>query len=151
MARNLDMTALRAFVAVADAGGVTRAAGLLNLTQSAVSMQIKRLEDFLGANLFQRAARRISLSPEGEQLMSFARRMLALNDEAMARLSAACCEGEIRLGVPHAIVYPQIPGVLQRLATLYPEATGRPVSASAGQSDVLVHPAAERGLRAGRV
>ena len=120
MARNLDMTALRAFVAVADAGGVTRAAGLLNLTQSAVSMQIKRLEDFLGANLFQRAARRISLSHEGEQLMSFARRMLALNDEAMARLSAACCEGEIRLGVPHDIVYPAIPGILKRLAAQFP-------------------------------
>lgn len=120
MARNLDLTALRAFVAVADAGGVTRAAGLLNLTQSAVSMQIKRLEDALDISLFLRAARRLSLTPEGAQLMGFARRMLALNDEAMARLSSAACDGEIRLGVPHDIVYPAIPGILKRLAAHYP-------------------------------
>ena len=120
MARNLDLTALRAFVAVADAGGVTRAAGLLNLTQSAVSMQVKRLEESLDSNLFLRAARRLSLTPEGEQLMGFARRMLALNDEAMARLSSAACEGEIRLGVPHDIVYPAIPSILKRLAARYP-------------------------------
>lgn len=120
MPRNLDLTALRAFVAVADAGGVTRAAGLLNLTQSAVSMQLKRLEDSLDASLFSRAARKLALTPEGEQLMGFARRMLALNDEALARLSSAAFEGEIRLGVPHDIVYPAIPGILKRLAAQYP-------------------------------
>ena len=120
MPRNLDLTALRAFVAVADAGGVTRAAGLLNLTQSAVSMQLKRLEDSLGIGLFLRAARRVSLTPEGEQLMGFARRMLALNDEALARLTSDSYEGEIRLGVPHDIVYPAIPGILKRLAAQYP-------------------------------
>ncbi|MEH7827550.1 LysR family transcriptional regulator [Gemmobacter denitrificans] len=120
MARNLDLTALRALVAVADAGGVTRAAGLLNLTQSAVSMQLKRLEDSLGLALFLRNARKLSLTPEGEQLIGFARRMLALNDEALARLTGADFEGEIRLGVPHDIVYPAIPGILKRLAAQYP-------------------------------
>ncbi|GGW37801.1 LysR family transcriptional regulator [Gemmobacter lanyuensis] len=120
MARNLDLTALRAFVAVADAGGVTRAAGLLNLTQSAVSMQLKRLEENIGTDLFLRAARRLSLTAEGEQLMSFARKMLALNDEALARLTSSAYEGEIRLGVPHDIVYPAIPGILKRLAAQYP-------------------------------
>ncbi len=120
MARNLDLSALRSFVAVADAGGVTRAAGLLNLTQSAVSMQIKRLEDSLGQALFLRAARKLALTPEGEQLLGFARRMLALNDEALARLSSAAFEGEIRLGVPHDIVYPAIPGILKRLAAEFP-------------------------------
>ena len=54
MARNLDLTALRALVTVSEVGGVTRAAGLLNLTQSAVSMQIKRLEESLGTALFNR-------------------------------------------------------------------------------------------------
>ena len=120
MARNLDLTALRSFVAVADAGGVTRAAGLLNLTQSAVSMQIKRLEDGLGFGLFARAARRLSLTAEGEQLLGYARRMLALNDEALARMTGAGCEGEIRLGVPHDIVFPAIPGILKRLSTDFP-------------------------------
>lgn len=120
MARNLDLTALRSFAMVAETGGVTRAAGLLNLTQSAVSMQIRRLEESLDLALFSRVARRLVLTAEGEQLLGYARRMLETNDEALARLTCASFEGEIRLGVPYDIVYPQIPGVLQRLATLYP-------------------------------
>jgi DNA-binding transcriptional LysR family regulator len=121
MPRNLDLSALRSFVTVADVGGVTRAAGYLNLTQSAVSMQIKRLEESLGAPLFFRAARKLALSPDGEQLLSYGRRMLALNDEAMSLLSATCCQGEIRLGVPHDVVYPVIPGILRRMAAAYPK------------------------------
>ena len=120
MARNLDLASLRSFVTVADVGGVTRAAGYLNLTQSAVSMQIKRLEEALGLSLFLRAARKLALSPEGEQLLSYGRRMLALNDEALNLLTSAACEGEIRLGVPHDVVYPAIPGVLRRMAQAYP-------------------------------
>jgi DNA-binding transcriptional LysR family regulator len=120
MPRNLDLSALRAFVTVADVGGVTRAAAALNLTQSAVSMQVRRLEDSLGLRLFLRAARRLALSPEGEQLLSYARRMLALNDEALARFTAEACTGTIRLGVPHDVVYPALPGVLKRMAQAYP-------------------------------
>jgi DNA-binding transcriptional LysR family regulator len=120
MPRNLDLSSLRSFVTVADVGGVTRAAGYLNLTQSAVSMQIKRLEESLGLSLFLRAARKLALSPEGEQLLSYGRRMLALNDEALALLTSASCEGEIRLGVPHDVVYPAIPGILKRMAQAYP-------------------------------
>ncbi|MCB2115275.1 MAG: LysR family transcriptional regulator [Rhodobacteraceae bacterium] len=120
MARNLDLTALRALVAVADSGGVTRAAGLLNLTQSAVSMQIKRLEEGLGRTFFTRAQRKLTLTPEGEQLMGYARRMLELNDEALARLTDTAFEGEIRIGVPHDIVYPQIPRILKAMAAEYP-------------------------------
>jgi DNA-binding transcriptional LysR family regulator len=120
MARNLDMTALRSFVMVADAGGVTKAAGLLNLTQSAVSMQLKRLEESLNLALLDRSARQISVTPEGEQLLSYARRMLALNDEALRRLTAENFEGEISLGVPHDIIYPYIPPVLRRFAADFP-------------------------------
>ena len=115
------LTALRSFVTVADVGGVTRAAGYLNLTQSAVSMQIKRLEEVLGLTLFLRAARKLALSPEGEQLLSYGRRMLALNDEALSRLThRRLLQGEIRLGVPHDVVYPAIPGILRRMAQAYP-------------------------------
>ncbi len=120
MPRTLDLTALRSFVAVADAGGVTRAAGFLNLTQSAVSMQLKRLEESLGLTLFLRASRGMALTPEGAQLLAYARRMVALNDEAMLRLTCSTFEGEIRLGVPHDIVYPAIPGILKRLAASFP-------------------------------
>jgi DNA-binding transcriptional LysR family regulator len=147
MPRTLDLTALRSFVAVADAGGVTRAAGFLNLTQSAVSMQIKRLEEGLGLMLFARAARRLALTAEGEQLLGYARRMLALNDEAMARLTHDDFEGEIRLGVPHDIVYPAIPGILKWLAARYPRVRVNVVSSftllmkeefGRGELDVIV-------------
>ena len=120
MPRNLDLTALRAFVAVADTGGVTRAASFLNLTQSAVSMQIKRLEEALDRPFFFRTARKLTLTPEGEQLIAYARRMLDLNDEVLSRLNDAGFEGELRLGVPHDIVYPAIPEILKRMAQCYP-------------------------------
>lgn len=120
MRRNLDMTALRSFVAVADTGGVTRAAGYLNLTQSAVSMQLKRLEESLGQTLLDRSARRIGLTPAGVQLLSYGRRLVALNDEVMSRMTDDAYEGEVALGVPHDIVYPVLPTVLKQFAASYP-------------------------------
>ena len=120
MPRNLDLTALRSFVAVADAGGVTRASGFLNLTQSAVSMQLKRLEESLNLQLMDRSARTIALTASGEQLLGYARRMLAMNDEVYARLTDQAFEGEVVLGVPHDIVYPSIPQVLRRFHADYP-------------------------------
>jgi DNA-binding transcriptional LysR family regulator len=120
MPRQLDLNLLRAFVAVADAGGVTRAAGFLNLTQSAVSMQIKRLEESLGLNLLERSGRGVSLTASGEQLLGYARRMLEVNDDCLARLTHQAFEGEITLGVPSDIVYPAIPQVLHRFAAEFP-------------------------------
>jgi DNA-binding transcriptional LysR family regulator len=118
--RNLDITTLRSFVAVADTGGVTRAAGFLHLTQSAVSMQMKRLEELLGLDLLDRSGRGISLTAGGDQLLSYARRMVALNDEVIGRLTHQAFEGEIVLGVPRDVVYPAIPRVLQQLNAAYP-------------------------------
>ncbi|MEM8633227.1 MAG: LysR family transcriptional regulator, partial [Pseudomonadota bacterium] len=109
MMRTLDLTALRALVAVADSGGVTRAANLLNLTQSAVSMQMKRLEQAVGLPLLEKSGRRVVLTSAGDQLLGYARRMLALNDEAITRLTAPAYEGTLTLGVPHDIVFPHIP------------------------------------------
>lgn len=130
MPRNLDMTAMRSFVAVADSGGVTRAAGLLNLTQSAVSMQLKRLEESLGISLLDRTARRIGLTAAGEQLLGYARQMLVLNDEIYTRLTDQSFEGEIVLGVPHDIVYPAIPEVLRRFNAEYPRVKVQLLSSS---------------------
>ncbi|MEX0282737.1 MAG: LysR family transcriptional regulator [Arenibacterium sp.] len=120
MIRNLDITTLRSFVAVADLGGVTRAATFLHLTQSAVSMQLKRLEELLGQTLLDRSGRGIALTPSGEQLLGYAKRMVALNDELIARLTDNAFEGEVVLGVPHDIVYPAIPRVLQQFNAAYP-------------------------------
>jgi len=127
--RNLDMTALRSFVAVADHGGVTRAAGVLNFTQSAVSMQLKRLEEMLDVTLLDRTTRRIALTAEGEQLLGYARRIIDLNDEAMSRLTSDAFEGEIVIGVPHDIVYPVIPKVLKRFNAEFPRVKVQLISA----------------------
>lgn len=118
--RNLDVTTLRSFVAVADLGGVTKAAGFLHLTQSAVSMQLKRLEYILGVSLLDRAGRGVALTAEGEQLLGYARRMVSLNDEVVRRLTDQEFEGAITLGVPHDIVYPAIPRVLQQFNGAFP-------------------------------
>src|SRR5436853_6390833 len=96
---NLEPDLLTAFVAVADHRSFTRAAVLLNRTQSAVSMQIKRLEDRLGVELFKRTKANVELSPAGEGLLGYARRILSLNDEAVARLREHKVEGMVRLGV----------------------------------------------------
>lgn len=118
--RNLDLATLRALVAVADAGGVTRAAGFLNLTQSAVSMQLKRLEEMLDLQLLDRSGRGVAFTGHGDQLLSYARRMIAMNDEAVMRLTAQEPAGILRLGVPHDIVYPAVPQVLKLFNAAYP-------------------------------
>lgn len=118
--RNLDITTLRSFVAVSDYGGVTRAASALNLTQSAVSMQLKRLEELLGLDLLDRSNRKIALTPSGEQLLGYARRLVELNDEVVGRLTDQVWEGEITFGVPHDIIYPTIPRVLKQFNAAFP-------------------------------
>lgn len=120
MPRNLDLTALRSFVTVLETGGVTRAANQLHLTQSAVSMQLKRLEESLGQPLLDRAGRGVAPTSQGEQLLAYGRRMLALNDEVWARMTHTAFEGEITLGVPHDIVYPHIPLILRWFDREYP-------------------------------
>jgi len=95
----LDPDLLKAFVAVADQRSFTRAAAMLNRTQSAVSMQIKRLEDRLQAELFHRTKANVDLSAAGEGLLGYARRILTLNDEAIGRLRERTVEGVVRLGV----------------------------------------------------
>lgn len=118
--KTLDLGTLRALVAVADAGGVTRAAGFLHLTQSAVSMQLKRLEELLGVELLDRNGRSVAFTASGDQLLGYARRMVAMNDEAVMRLTAQEYAGTLRLGVPHDIVYPAIPHVLKQFNAAYP-------------------------------
>ncbi len=120
MMRNLDITTLRSFVAVADTGGVTRAAALLHLTQSAVSMQLKRLEELLDVKLLDRSGRGIALTANGELLLGYARKMVTMNDELVGRLTDQAFEGSVALGVPHDIVTPVIPQVLKRFNAMYP-------------------------------
>jgi DNA-binding transcriptional LysR family regulator len=116
----LDPELLKAFVAVADQRSFTRAAARLNRTQSAVSMQIKRLEDRLGVTLFYRTRANVELSPTGEGLIGYARRILSLNDEAVARLREHKIEGIVRLGVMDDYGTSIVPPVLANFLTSYP-------------------------------
>lgn len=147
MRRNLDLAALRALVAIADFGGVTRAAGVLNLTQSAVSMQIRRLEEALGQPLLDRTGRGVAPNAAGEHLIGQARRMIALNDEIVARLTDPAEAGELTLHIPHDMIYPHVPGVLRHFGQTWPrvkvnlvvENTHRALAALAeGRSDLIV-------------
>jgi DNA-binding transcriptional LysR family regulator len=116
----LDPDLLKAFVAVADHRSFTRAAAMLNRTQSAVSMQIKRLEGRLGVELFARSKVNVDLSSAGEGLLGYARRILLLNDEAVGRLRDHKVEGVVRLGVMDDYGSLVVPPLLSRFVSGYP-------------------------------
>ena len=116
----LDLDHLKAFVAVADHRSFTRAAAMLNRTQSAVSMQIKRLEDRLDVKLFHRTKVNVDLSSAGEGFLGCARRMLVLNDEAVNRLLEHKVEGRVRLGVMDDYGTYVLPPFLASFVTAYP-------------------------------
>jgi len=120
--RNLDIAALRSFVMIAELGGVTRAAERLNLTQSAVSMQLKRLEAAFEQPLVTRKGRGVTLTEEGEQLLGYGRRMVRLNDETWQRMMHEAFQGRITFGVPEDIVRPYVTGILRDFVGAFPRA-----------------------------
>ncbi len=117
---DLDPDLLKAFVAVADYRSFTRAATMLHRTQSAVSMQIKRLEERLGVALFVRTKAHVDLSASGEALLGYARRILLLNQEAVDRLRGQKVEGLVRLGVMDDYGSQILPPLLSNFANNYP-------------------------------
>lgn len=117
---NLDTDILRSFVAVADAGGFTAAGERVARSQSAISIQIRKLEERLGKRLFDRTPRSLALTPEGEALLGYARRLLALNDEAVAVIGRPPVTGTLRLGVTEYFVPRHLPGILARFAAIHP-------------------------------
>ena len=111
---------LRAFVSAADAGSFTRAGEMVHRTQSAISMQIKRLETELGRPLFDRQGRGVTLTTDGETLCRYARRMLALHDEALAALKTPVIDGKVRFGAPEDYASHFLPQALKRFAAVHP-------------------------------
>src|SRR6185369_9605890 len=96
----LDLDLLRSFISVVDAGGFTRAGERVHRTQSTVSQQIRRIEEDIGHTLLIRDGKRVTLTEEGERLLSYARRILALAQEARDVVSRPNSEGVVRLGIP---------------------------------------------------
>ena len=116
----LDFELLRAFVAVADCGGFHRAAERLNLTQSTISQQIKRLELETKRPLFRRTTRSVTLTDDGEMFLGDARRLLQLEEVARQRLAAPRLSGTVRLGVVEEIAGGSLPSALGRFAAIHP-------------------------------
>jgi len=118
---SIDTEVLRTFVAIADQGGFTRAGELVNRTQSAVSMQMKRLEeDVLQRKLFERDGRQVRLTPEGLVLLGYARRILKLHSEVFNTLREPHMVGLVRIGTPDDYVMRFLPGILKRFSKAYP-------------------------------
>ena len=113
---SLDIDLLRSFVAVADSGSFTAAGELVARTQSAVSVQIKRLEELLDARVFARTSRSLALTPAGERLLGYARRLLALHDESLRAMTRDTVAGELRVGISEYFLPPQVPALLARFA-----------------------------------
>lgn len=110
---------LRAFVAVVDAGSLSGAAPLVHRSQSAVSMQIKKLETALGRPVLLRGPRHLEVTPAGAELLSYARRVLDLQAEAHAALFGPKLAGRVRLGVPDDYASAYLTPVLRSFAHRY--------------------------------
>ncbi len=118
--RNLDIDLLRAFVAISEESNISRAAERLLRNQSTVSLQLKRLEEAVERTLFDRSPRRVVLTESGRELLGYAKQILALNDEVLARSREPQVEGSVRLGVPEDFATTYMPAVLGEFAKSYP-------------------------------
>jgi DNA-binding transcriptional LysR family regulator len=116
----LDSDLMRSFLAVADTGSVTAAADRVGRTQSAVSMQIRRLEDSLGQPLFHRLPRGVTLTGRGEQLLPYARRVTSLLDEAAVALREKPLVGPVRIGIPDEYAETVLPRALAAFSERHP-------------------------------
>lgn len=121
--RNLPIDCLRSFVTVSDVQGFTQAGQLLGKSQPAISLQIKKLEDLIGSQVFVRGSHQLDLTPTGLRMLDYSRQILALNDEALAELSAPTISGRIRFGIPSEFATILLPKVLGRFAHAYPAVT----------------------------
>ena len=143
MRLDLPTDLLRSFVAIADAGGIVKAAERVHRTQPAISLQVKRLERLLGAALLRRHGRGVALTEAGERLLGYARRILALNDEAVAALAPAALAGPVRFGTIQDFADTALPGVLARFAAENP---GVCLDVRVGNSMALIDAVTAGGL-----
>jgi DNA-binding transcriptional LysR family regulator len=116
----LEIDLLRTLLAIVSTGSFNRAARAVFRTPSAVSMQMKKLEDIVGKPIFAKDGRGVALTADGDELLGFARRMLQLNDEALARFRCQSTEGVVRLGTPDDYATGFLPRILARFAATHP-------------------------------
>jgi DNA-binding transcriptional LysR family regulator len=121
--RNLSMDALRAFVATADLGSVTAAADHLGRSQPAISLQLKKLEEHLGVEVFLRFNKQLSLSDAGAAIYEDTKTILALNDQLLNQFAKPELAGQIKLGIPSEFATTLLPKIIGRFAQSYPQVT----------------------------
>lgn len=119
---NLPTNLLRSFVAIVDTGSMLNASEKVFVTQSALSLQIKRLEELLQQSLFHREGRRLALTQSGELLLDYARKVLVLHDEAVAAVTAGHFAGPARIGMVQDFAELLLSGLLAQFAELHPDA-----------------------------
>lgn len=117
---HLDSASLKSFIAIAETGTFSHAAEIVGRTQSAVSLQIKKLEDSLGCLLFERTSRSVKLTEQGEVFLGYAKRIAELQWEVHSRLKEPDIEGEIRLGTPEDFATHYLPDVLATFRKHHP-------------------------------
>ena len=120
MTTTLEIDLLRTLSAIADTGSFGRAAARVHRSQSAVSMQMKRLEELVDRSIFAREGRRMRLTNDGKSLVAYASRLLAVHDEAVAYFAEPALSGNVRLGTPDDYAANLLPVVLSRFGELYP-------------------------------
>jgi DNA-binding transcriptional LysR family regulator len=121
MARlNLDLDVLRTLVAAQELGGFNRAADQIGRTQSAVSQQVRRLEEQLGQALYRKNGRGVALTEAGDVMLAYARKMLELNDEAVAAIRGVAVEGTVRFGLPSDLAETWLSTTLGRFKRAHP-------------------------------
>ena len=120
MTAMLDIDQLRTFIAISETGSFTKAAEVVNKTQSAVSMQMKRLEERLERPIFSRDGRASKLTEDGQRLLDYARRIVKLNVETLAAFSDAELSGRVRMGVPDDYADRYLPEIMARFSRGYP-------------------------------
>lgn len=119
--RNLSVDFLRSFVTIAQTGSYTQCAERLNRTQPAISLQVKKLEEFVGKKLIIRENNRLTLTLAGSQLFDFGTKILLLNDQAMLEFGRPQVSGNIKLGIPSEFSTTLMPKIIRRFTQTYPE------------------------------
>ena len=117
---DLDIDMLRCFMEVAKTGSFTKAGNNIGLTQSGVSVKIRRLEERLNAQIFNRTSKSLSLTLEGELLLDYAGRILSVHDEAVGRFTRPKASGKLRIGIIDYFIPELLPGLLSKFRKQYP-------------------------------
>lgn len=141
--QTLDLAVLRTLLAAVESGSFAAAARRVGRSESAVSLQLKRLEEQIGEPVFVRAGKQMALTRAGVRLVDYARRLLDLNDEALSAAAQNAIEGTVTLGVPHDVAETWLPAVIAGFRRSHPSATLKVIE---GRSAVLLNRLANRQI-----